>query len=65
MEMLRKRGRLEGWKNVKVTGIDGDVMTFDTIQAAADFLEVRKQTLYLSLKFGYRVRGCKIEAERK
>lgn len=65
MKMLpKKKGRNEGWRNIKLTGMDGDTVTFATIKAAAKFLEVTKQTIYISLKYGWKVRGCLIEAER-
>lgn len=64
MKMLKKRGRADAWKNVKVTDIDGDVTEFDTIRAAAEFMNVSRQALYIALKSGFKVRGCTIEAEK-
>ena len=46
---------------IKLTSIDGETKEFDSIQEAADFLEVTRMAIYQALKYNGRCRGCKLE----
>ena len=58
MKLLEKK---QHTVKVKLTSIDGEIKEFDSIQEAADFLDVTRMSIYQALKNKGRCRGCKIE----
>ena len=59
MKLLPKKSNYKA--RVKITSIDGETKEFDSIQEAADFLEVTRMAIYQALKNNGKCRGCKIE----
>ena len=59
MKLLEKK---QHTVKVKLTSIDGETKEFDSIQEAADFLEVTRMAIYQALKNNGKCRGCKITA---
>ena len=59
MKLLPKKSNYKA--RVKITSIDRETKEFDSIQEAADFLEVTRMAIYQALKNKGRCRGCKIE----
>ena len=58
MKLLAKR---QHTVKVKITALDGETKEFDSIQEAADFLEVTRMAIYQAIERNGRCRGCKIE----
>ena len=58
MKLLEKK---QHTVKVKLTSIDGETKEFDSIQEAADFLEVTRMAIYQAIGRNGKCRGCKIE----
>lgn len=64
MKMKEKR-KFRTVVGVIVTDIDGKVQKFSSIAQAAKALDVTVAYVYLSIKKGTKIRGCKVEATYK
>ena len=56
-----KSKKQTSYRLVKVTGIDGNAETFKRIKDAADAIGVTRQYVYMGLRTGRLVAGCKVE----
>ena len=59
MTLLPKKSNYKA--KVKLTALDGDAKTFDSIKEAADFLDVTRMAIYQALNHNGKCRGCTVE----
>ena len=56
-----KSEKKTSYRRVKVTGVDGIDETFNCIKDAAEAIGVTRQYVYMGLRTGRLVAGCKVE----
>ena len=58
---MTKAGAGRKPSRIKVTDIDGNFKEFESVKAAAEYMQCKVQSLYNAMYLNILLRGCKLE----